>query len=308
MQRLDHLGQEKHCQQSKVVTRNVDEESLHCTSNLSPCSEKEIYMRDQEENDIDPALLLSCESLKNHHDNDKNSQRHIDIDDRKGLFAMEMVIDDETVKHDQPCNQPPFCRGNDKEIDIDDKKDLFEKEMAIDDETVKHDQPCNKLPSCRGNEVKKSMVKIQRAQVSNKSPSFQLFVCHVNRIKRFFDLENSSSLEWMKTHNCELSELKSASCKTICKVDVRAKSRKIKSDKLIDLQLLTLDFERFSDQNLTTCSSKFLGSQNFGSILPITKKLDVCRELRRTSSFLIPPHGANRGKCLYLHMLVSFHD
>ncbi|GLJ53537.1 hypothetical protein SUGI_1142200 [Cryptomeria japonica] len=327
MQRLDRLGQEKHCQQSKIVTNNVDEESLHCTSNLSPCSvvnvgdthegnfspgneersihvegvdllsqEKEIYMRDHEENDIDPAVLYSCERLKNHHDSYKNSQRHIDIDDKKDLFAMETVIDDETVKHDQPCNQPPFCRGNDKEIDIDDRKDLFEKEMAIDDETVKHGQPCNQPLSCRGNdEVKKSMVKIQTAEVSNKSSSCQLFVCPVNGNKQFVDLENSSSSEWMKTHNCELSELKSASCKTICKVDVTAESRKIKSDKLTDFQPPTSDFERFSDQNPTTCSSKFLGSQNFGSILPFTKKLDVCRERRRTSSFLIPPHGANRG-------------
>ncbi|XP_057820586.1 uncharacterized protein LOC131033384 isoform X2 [Cryptomeria japonica] len=327
MQRLDHLGQEKHCQQSKVVTRNADEESLHCTSSLSPCSvvnvgdthkdkfspgheersihvegvdllsqEKEIDMRDQEENDIDPALLLYCERLKNHHDNDKNSQRHIDTDDRKDLFAMEMVIDDEIVKHDQPCNQPSFCRGNDEEIDIDDRKDLFGKEMAVDDETVKHDQPCNQPPSCRGNdEVKKSMVKIQTNQVSNKSSSFQLFVRHVNGVKQFVDLENSSSSEWMKPNKCELSELKSASCKTISKVDVTAESRKIMSDKITDFQLQSSDFERFSDQNPTTCSSKFLGSQNFGSMLPITKKLNVCRELRRTSSLLIPPHGANRG-------------
>ncbi|GLJ36591.1 hypothetical protein SUGI_0735500 [Cryptomeria japonica] len=267
MQRLDHLGQEKHCQQSKVVTRNADEESLHCTPSLSTCSvvnagdthedkfspgheersihvegvdllsqEKEIYMRDQEENDIDPTLLLSCERLKNHIDTDKNSQRHIETDDKKDLFAMEMVIDDEIVKHDQLWNQPPFCRGNVEEIDIDDRKNLFEKEMAVDDETVKHDQPCNQPPSCRGNdEVKESMVKIQ---------TNQLFVCHVNGIKQFVDLENSSSSQWMKTNKCELSELKPASCKTISKVDVTAESRKIKSDTITDFQLLSSDFER----------------------------------------------------------------
>ncbi|KAH9289610.1 hypothetical protein KI387_033727, partial [Taxus chinensis] len=287
MQRVNHLGQEEHCQQDKVIARNADKDSFDYISSSCSCKEankgdthggkictdyeltpiliegvdhlylnKEIYTEDQEE-----TLEEHCKN-----DTEKKSDNHIDIDNRNYLLAKKRAIDDEVAKHDGPCNQLPFCSGDD--------------------------------------EVEKSRGKMLTDEISDRSPStlFQFLVECDNGIKLFVDLENPSPSDWMKPQNydfslsqdlhehkhSEHSQLKSVKCPDIWEVDVKLEDRKTGSDKLAGFLPWTSDFER---------SSNFLKSQNFSSTsaMASTKKMDVSREVRRTSSVLIPPHGANRG-------------
>jgi len=69
------------------------------------------------------------------------------------------------------------------------------------------------------------------------------------------------------------------------------------SAKLGDLQPQIPYIQSSANLNKIACTSNFLQSQNVTLTSPVvsTKKLEASRELRRTSSVLIPPHGANIG-------------
>lgn len=141
---------------------------------------------------------------------------------------------------------------------------------------------------------KKCPVNNPTAKTSGSSSQF--FVECENGIKLSVDLIQDSPLNWMKTCNYEFSLPQDLDDHKHERGHTLMENTTNGSAKLGDLQPQIPDIKSSASLNQIACSSNFLQNQSITFTSPVvpTKKPEASRELRRTSTVLIPPHGANR--------------
>lgn len=167
--------------------------------------------------------------------------------------------------------------------------------VLLAEQTVVDDAVQNDSVYSGDAKLKKCPVKNPTAETSGSS--FQFLVECDNGIKLSVDLAKDSPLNWMKTCNYEFSLPRDLDDHKHDRGDTVMTNTTNGSATLGDLRPQIPDIESSANLNQIACSSNFLQSQNVSFTSPVfsTKKPESSRELRRTSSVLIPPHGANRG-------------
>ena len=183
---------------------------------------------------------------------------------------------DETEK-----NQSHICSS--------DRMVLLAEETVVDD-AVKSDRIYSRV-------AKFNKCPVKNPTAENSCSSFQFFVECDNGIKLFVDLAKDSPLNSSKTRNYEFSLPRDIDDHKHVRDDTVMANTTNGSAKLGDLQPQIPYIQSSANLNKIACTSNFLQSQNVTLTSPVvsTKKLEASRELRRTSSVLIPPHGANIG-------------